>query len=64
LARSLAGAKDLSDIVEAAFWRKQFDVLMAQAEEVRARSTKITADAADPIKSHIARGADGKRKPH
>jgi phasin len=66
LARSLAGAKDLSDIVQlqAAFWRKQFDVLMAQAEEVRALSTKITADAADPIKSHITRGADGKRKPH
>jgi phasin len=66
LAKSLAGAKDLSDIVQlqAAFWRKQFDVLMAQAEEVHALSTKITADAADPIKSHIARGADGKRKPH
>jgi phasin len=55
LARSLAGAKDVSDIVQlqAAFWRKQFDVLMSQAEEVRALSTKINADAADQIKSHM-----------
>ena len=38
LATSLAGAKNLADIVElqSAFWRKQFDVLTAQAEEVRA----------------------------
>jgi phasin len=49
LATSLAGAKNLADIVErqAAFWRKQFSVLTAQAEEVRALSTKVTADAAD-----------------
>lgn len=52
LAKSLAGAKKLADIVElqAAFWRKQFDVLAAQAEEVRALSTKITADMAKPGK--------------
>ena len=38
LAKSLAGAKNLSDIVElqANYWRKQFDTLAAQAEEVRA----------------------------
>jgi phasin len=64
LATSLAGAKDLADIVElqAAFWRKQFGVLTAQADEVRALSTKVTADAAEPIRSQMARGADG--QPH
>jgi len=47
LAKSLAGAKSLADMVElqAAYWRKQFDTLTAQAEEVRALSTKVTADA-------------------
>jgi len=62
LAKSLAGAKNLADMVElqAAFWRKQFGVLTAQAEEVRALSRKVTADAAEPIKSQIARGVDGR----
>ena len=61
LATSLAGAKDLADMVElqAAFWRKQFAVLTAQAEEVRALSTKVTGDAAEPIKAQMARGMDG-----
>ena len=42
LAKSLAGAKKLTDIVElqAAYWRKQFDALTAQAEKVRTLSTK------------------------
>ena len=59
LATSLAGAKKLADIVElqASFWRKQFGVLTAQAEEVRALSTRVTADTAEPIKSQMARGA-------
>jgi phasin len=66
LAASLAGAKNLADIVElqTAFWRKQFGVLTAQAEEVRALSTKVAADAAQPIKSQMARGADGVGKAH
>ena len=61
LATSLAGAKNLADMVElqSAFWRKQFGVLTAQAEEVRALSTKVTADTAEPIKSQMARGAAG-----
>jgi phasin len=61
LAKSLAGAKSLADIVElqTAFWRRQFEVLTTQAGEVRALSTKVTADAAEPIKAHVARGADG-----
>ena len=58
LATSLAGAKNLADIVElqSAFWRKQFGVLTSQAEEVRALSAKVTADTAEPIKSQMARG--------
>ena len=61
LATSLAGAKDLYDIVklQAANWRKQVDALTAQAEEVRVLSLKVTADAAERIKSQMARGADG-----
>ena len=49
LAKRLAGAKNLSEIVElqTAHWRKQFDALTAQAEEVRALSTKVTADTTD-----------------
>ncbi len=64
LAKSLAGAKNLADIVElqAAYWRKQFETLTAQAEEVRALSTKVTADAAQPLKSQMERGADKLRK--
>ena len=52
LATSLAGAKNLAVMVElqSAFWRKQFGVLTAQAEEVHALSTKVTADAAEQIK--------------
>ena len=62
LATSLAGAKDLADMVElqSAFWRKQFGVLTAQAEEVRVLSTKVTSAAAERVKSHVARGADGR----
>jgi hypothetical protein len=38
LAKSLAGAKNLVEIVElqTTYWRKQFDTLTAQAEEIRA----------------------------
>jgi phasin len=59
LASSLAGARNLTDIVElqSAFWRKQFGVLTAQAEEVHALSAKVTADAAERIRSQMARGA-------
>jgi phasin len=64
LAKSLAGARNLADIVElqAAYWRKQFETLTAQAEEVRALSTKVTADAAQPLKSQMERGVDKLRK--
>jgi phasin len=57
LAKSLAGAKNLAEIVElqAAYWQKQFSALTAQAEEVHALSTKMTADTAEPIKAHATR---------
>jgi phasin len=60
LAKSLARAKNLAEALElqAAYWRKQFDVMTAQAEEVRALSTKVTADTAEPIKSQMARGVE------
>ena len=53
LAKSLAGAKNLSDIaeVQAAYWRKTFATLTSQAEEVRALSIMVTASAAEPIKA-------------
>ena len=61
LAKCLAGAKNLTDMVElqTAFWRKQFGALTAQAEEVRELSTKVTADAAEAIKAHTTRGVNG-----
>ena len=52
LAMSLAGAKNLAEVMElqAAYWRKLFGELQTQAKEVRALSTKVTADATKPIK--------------
>ena len=66
LATSLAAAKNLADIVElqSAFWRKQFGVLTAQAEEVRALATKVTTDAAEQINSQTAGGANRPAKAH
>jgi hypothetical protein len=58
LAKSLAGAKSLADMVEVqtAFWRKQFGALSAQAE-VRELSSKVTDDTSKPIKAQMASGA-------
>ena len=52
LAKSLAAAKNLAEVIElqGAYWRKQFDVLVAQAEEVRSLSTQVIADVAQPTK--------------
>ena len=60
LAKSLAGARNLSDIVQvqAAYWQKQVSVLTAQAEEVSALSTKVAADATDPIKAYMTNGME------
>jgi hypothetical protein len=48
--------------LHAAYWRKQIGTLTAQAEEVRELSTKVTADATQAIKAHMARGADGHKR--
>ena len=61
LAKSLAGAKNLAEVIElqAAHWRKQFSALAAQAVEVRTLSTQVTADVTEPIKAQVKRGRDG-----
>jgi hypothetical protein len=43
LAKSLAGARNLSEIVElqAAYWRKQFDAITTPSEEVRNRQLQF-----------------------
>jgi phasin family protein len=60
LAKSLVGAKNVAQAMElqTAYWRKQLDALTAQAEEVRALSRRVTADAAEPIKAQVTRGMD------
>ena len=64
LAKSLAGAKNLSEIVElqADYWRKLLGALTSQAEEVRALSTKMAAAAGEPLKEQMKRGVDDLRK--
>ena len=64
LAKSLAGAKNLSEMVElqAAYWQKLLGALMSQAEEVRALSTKVAAAAGEPLKEQMKRGVDDLRK--
>ena len=64
LATSLAGAKDLADIVELqrAHWQKQWGTLTSQAEEVRALATKVAAAAGEPLKEQVKRGVDELRK--
>lgn len=64
LAKNLAGAKNLAEIVElqSAFIRNQFDVITNQAGEVRALTTKIAADTSEPIKDQVSRSFDAVRK--
>ena len=65
LATSLAGARNLVDVMEVqtAYWRKQFGEMKMQAEEVRALSTRVTADMAEPIKVQVARAIDESTRP-
>jgi phasin len=60
LAKSLASAKNLAEIVElqGAYWRKQLEALIAQAEEVRELSVNASADVAEPIKRHATHQAE------
>ena len=64
LAKSLAGAKNLSEMVElqAVYWQKLLGALTSQAEEVRALSAKVAAAAGEPLKEQVKRGVDGLRK--
>jgi phasin len=64
LAKSLAGAKNLSEMVElqAAYRQKLLGALTSQAEEVRALSTKVAAAAGEPLKQRVKRGVDELRK--
>lgn len=63
-AKDLAGARNLSEIFElqAAYARRQFSSLAAQAAEIRALATKVTMDAAEPLQSQVSRSADRFRK--
>jgi phasin len=64
LAKSLAGAKNLAEIVElqSAFLRGQFEVFASQAGEIRALTSKIAADTTEPIKDQVTRSFDAARK--
>jgi phasin len=64
LAKSLAGAKDLSEIVElqVAYWQKLWGIFTSQAEEVRAVVTKVAAAAGEPLKEQVKRRVDELRK--
>ena len=54
-AKNLAGAKNFAEAMElqAAYWPKQLGALQAQAEEMRKLSTKVAADATEPIKAQV-----------
>jgi phasin len=64
LAKTLAGAKNLSEMVElqAAYWQKLLGALTSQVEEVRALSTKLVAAAGEPLNEQVKRGVDELRK--
>ena len=64
LAKNLASAKNLAEIVElqSAFIRDQFEVFASQAGEIRTLTTKIAADTSEPIKDQVTRSLDTARK--
>ncbi len=64
LAKSMAGAKNLAEIVElqSSFIRGQFDVFASQAGEIRALTSKIAADTTEPIKDQVSRSFEAVRK--
>jgi phasin len=64
LAKSLAGAKNLSEMVElqAAYWQKLLGALTSQAEEVRALSAKVATATGEPLKKQVKRDVDELRK--
>jgi hypothetical protein len=56
LARKLAGAKNLAEVVDlqVAYWQKQL-ALPAQAEEVRTLASRVSANTVRPTKAHATR---------
>src|SRR4029079_560924 len=64
VAKNLAGARNLAEIVElqSAFVRHQFDVFANQASEIRALTTKIAAAPTEPIKAQVTRSFETIRK--
>ncbi len=64
LAKNLAAAKNLAEIVElqSAFIRDQFEVFASQAGEIRTLTTKIAADTTEPLKDQVTRSLDTARK--
>ena len=64
LAERLAGAKNPVEAMElqTSYWRKQVSELASQAGEMRTLTTKVTADVAGPIKSHVTRRMKGLHK--
>jgi phasin len=57
-AKSLVGAKTLAEAMElhSSYWSKQLNTLRAQAEEMRALSTRVTSDVTEPAKAQMKRG--------
>ncbi len=59
-AKNLIGAKSVAEAVElhSTYWQKQLTTLKAQAEEMRALSTRVTTDVTEPVKAQMKRGID------
>jgi phasin len=64
LAKSLAGAKNVSEMVElqTAYWQKLLSTMTSQAEEVRALMTKVVVTTGEPVTEQVKRGVDELRK--
>jgi phasin len=64
LAKSLAGAKNVSEMVElqTAYWQKMPNTMTSQAEEVRALMTKVAVTTGQPVTEQVKRGVDELRK--
>ncbi len=64
LAKSLAGAKNVSEMVElqTAYWQKMRNTMTSQAEEIRALMTKVAVTTGQPVTEQVKRGVDELRK--
>lgn len=59
-AKDLAGAKNVAELMElqTSFFRKQFETLASQAEDIRTLATKVATDTTTPIKDHVTQSID------